>query len=227
MTERGLDLLRKVLVIAAHPDDEILGCGGTIRRHIESGDEARAVIMCEGESLRYKGMDINQRRDSMKAQSLLGYSDVRFLDFPDQKLDTFPYVQIIAGIESCVGDCRPDIVYCQSGTDVNKDHQITFDAAMVALRPKVFISEIYTFYTVGSTEWGYPRFFCPDTWVELSEEQLHRKIAAFQCYHSEQCEYPHPRSPEALVNLAKVTGNQCCMEYAESFKLVRKVNRIK
>lgn len=216
---------KKVLVIAAHPDDELLGCGGTVARHTSEGDEVRSIIMCEGESLRYKGMNVNQAAAIEKANNILGVSKVYHLEFPDQKLDTYSLVDLITPIENIVQEYEPQIVYCQFGGDINRDHQILSEAAMVALRPIVTsLEEFYQFYTVGSTEWAYPNTFNPDTWVDI-KDYLDTKLKAFSCYTSEIKEWPHPRSLKSLEYLAYYTGSTSYLEAAESFVTIRRVRR--
>ena len=215
--------MSKVLVIAAHPDDELLGCGGTLIKHVQQGDEVRCLLMCEGESLRYVGQNIQMADSTEQAAKVIGFSQVVRCNFPDQRLDTFSLVDIIKPIEQTVDSYEPDIVYVQNGEDINRDHQIVYEAASVALRPTApSVKEIYTFYTVGSTEWNYPAAFRPNVFVNI-EEQLEKKLEAFRCYHSEVREYPHPRSEQAIRNLAAYTGNQCCMKAAEAFMLIRKI----
>jgi LmbE family N-acetylglucosaminyl deacetylase len=214
---------KRVLVIAAHPDDELLGCGATIIRHTLCGDSVKSIILCEGESMR--SQDGNDKHFATEeAAKILGVETVVSIGLPDQHLDTIPIVDVITPIEEIVHDFCPNTVYLHSGSDLNKDHQIVFEAALVALRPKNdFIKDILSFYTVGSTEWGYPRLFRPDTWVGFDECIMQKKLKAFSCYETELCEYPHPRSLEAIKNLAAMMGNQCCMEYAEAFETVRRI----
>ncbi len=216
---------KRVLVIAAHPDDELLGCGGTVARHVAEGDIVQTIIVCEGESLRYKGKNVGQDEATEKARKILGVEKVHALQFPDQRLDTFCLVDIITPIEKIVKEFQPQIVYCQYGNDINRDHKIVFEAAQVAFRPvETCIEEIYAFYTVGSTEWACPTTFIPDTWINI-QDYLEQKKEAFMCYQSEVRDYPHPRSLQSLVNLAHAVGNQCCMDAAEAFKTVRRVVR--
>lgn len=215
---------KKILVIAAHPDDEILGCGGTVARHTRSGDEIQSIIVCEGESLRY-GKDVGQQNAIKRAANILGVGKVHQLGFLDQRLDKYCLLDLISPIESVVGEFCPQIVYCQYGNDVNRDHRIVFEAASVALRPVAkSVEEFYAYYTVGSTDWGYPRTFSPDTWIDISHS-LDLKIEAFKCYESELRDYPHPRSAKAIEQLAYYTGNQCCLEAAESFVTIRRIVR--
>lgn len=216
--------MKKVLVIAAHPDDELLGVGGTVIRHVQEGDEVYSVIACEGESMRYH-QDVGQTEAIQKAASIMGVKKVYHLRFPDQKLDQYSLVDLITPIETIAEHIRPNIIYCQNYSDINRDHKILFEAANVAFRPLHFwIEGFYTFYTVSSTEWGFPSSFSPDTWVEITD-QLETKIKAFEAYQSEVREYPHPRSVKALRYAAYFWGNQCSMEAAEAFVTVRRMNR--
>lgn len=219
-------MTNKVLVIAAHPDDELLGCAGTLVKHVLSGDEVRAIITCEGESVRYSDRnDIAQSEDSKAAAKIIGISKLYNLGFADQKLDTQAVLTIAQALESVIDDYRPNIIYCQFGGDVNQDHKALFEAANIATRPtREFIEVIYAFDTASSTEWGYPRKFLPDTWIDISAE-LDTKIEALACYKSEMREYPHPRSLEAIKIKAHAWGVQVCASAAEVFMTIRKVVR--
>lgn len=216
--------MSRVLVVAAHPDDELLGIGGIVCRHTQNGDTVRSVIMCEGESIRY-AKDVGQKTAMEDAAHIMGVEKIYHLDFPDQKLDTFTLCDIITPLENISEEFRPDIIYCQSMSDANRDHKILFEAANVAFRPNSeWIKEFYCFYTVSSTEWGYPRNFIPDTWVDISDV-LEQKISAFEAYTSEVRQYPHPRSSDALRYQAHFWGNQCCMDAAEVLMTIRKISR--
>ncbi len=217
--------MSKVLVIAAHPDDELLGCGGALIRHVDRGDIVQSIIMCEGESLRYEGREVRQHEATIEAAAIIGISDTHRFDFPDQRLDKFSLIELITPIERVVDSFQPEIVYVQFWGDINRDHALTFEAASVALRPTTpSVKEIYTFYTVGSTELKTPMQFVPNTWIDI-ENQLERKIQAFACYTSEVRDYPHPRSLEGIRNVAAFYGNQCCLKYAEAFMLMRRIER--
>jgi len=216
---------RSVLVIAAHPDDEVLGCGGTVALHARAGDEVTAVIACEGESLRYGPGGVGQAEHSRRAAEMLGLKQARQLGFPDQRLDTLSLLDLIAPLERAVREVRPAVVYCQFGGDANRDHELLFRATLVATRPlEPFLEAVYAFDTASSTEWGYPRSFVPDTWVDISAT-LEQKLCAMACYESEVRPYPHPRSLEALRHRAHAWGSQCCMEAAEVFMTVRRTLR--
>jgi len=213
---------RRVLVIAAHPDDELLGCGGTVALHTRAGDRVTSVIVCEGESLRYGQNGVGQNEHIRRAAEALGVSDVRPLGFPDQRLDTMPLTEIITPLDEIVKEVQPSIVYCQFGGDINRDHHLLFQAALVVTRPTAgWIQAVYAFDTASSTEWAFPRTFTADTWVDISAT-LDIKLAAMACYTSELRPYPHPRSLEALRYRAHAWGNQQCLEAAEAFMTVRR-----
>ena len=216
---------KRILVIAAHPDDELLGCGGTVALHARDGDCVTSVIACEGESLRYGPNGVGQAAHTRRAADVLGVRDVRQFGFPDQRLDTMPLLEVIGPLERVVRDVQPQIVYCQFGGDANRDHEILFRALLVATRPvERSIQAVYAFDTASSTEWGYPRAFLPDTWVDITST-LDQKLAAMACYESEVREYPHPRSLDALRFRAKAWGNQNCVDAAEVFMTVRRTLR--
>jgi LmbE family N-acetylglucosaminyl deacetylase len=214
-----------VLAIAAHPDDEVLGCGGVLALHARAGEPVTVVIACEGESLRYGPAGVGQDAHIVRAARTLGVQDVRRLRFPDQALDTIRLTELIAPLEAVVRDVRPRVVYCQHGGDVNRDHHILFQAILVATRPtEEFIDAVYAFDTASSTEWAYPRTFVPDTWVDISAT-LGVKLEAMASYESELRPYPHPRSLKALEHRARAWGNQVCVEAAEVFLTVRRIAR--
>lgn len=216
---------KRVLVIAAHPDDELLGCGGTVALHTDLGDTVTSVIACEGESHRYGPGGVGQETHVRLAATDLGVEDVRLLRFPDQRLDTLALTELITPLEAVVTEVRPHVVYCQFGGDINVDHQVLFKATQVATRPTAgSIEAIYAFDTASSTEWAYPRSFVPDTWVDISAT-LSRKLQAMARYESEIRDYPHPRSLEALENRAKAWGNANCLSAAEVFMTIRRVIR--
>ncbi|MDB4420607.1 PIG-L family deacetylase, partial [Akkermansiaceae bacterium] len=176
---------KKVLVIAAHPDDELLGCGGAIALHTKNGDEVTSIVVCEGDSLRYDDISSKHQNQIFQAAEVLGVKDVRSLRFSDQKLETVILTDLIQPILDIIREIEPQIVYCQYGGDVNRDHKILFEAILVATRPtEMFIETVYAFDTASSTEWGFPRAFIPDTWVDISST-LDIKLAAMEKYETE------------------------------------------
>lgn len=216
---------KNILVIAAHPDDELLGCGGTLALHNMAGDKVHAAIACEGESLRYGSEGVGQKQHIREAAKVIGIREVREFGFPDQGLDTITLTEVISPIEKMIGEVQPNIVYSQYGRDINRDHELLFKAVLVAVRPtESCIEAVYAFDTASSTEWAHPRSFVPDTWVDISKT-IDLKLQAMACYQSELRDYPHPRSLEALRNRAKAWGNQMCMGHAEVFMTIRRSYR--
>ena len=214
-----------VLVIAAHPDDEVLGCGGAIALHRDAGDPVTVVIATRGRTAEDSSNGQPQFSYTSAAMKVLDVADYRFLGFPDQRMDTFGLTDIITPLEAIVREIRPRVVYCQYGGDINHDHSVLFRAALVALRPQEpYLQTVLTFDTASSTEWAYPRTFIPDTWLDISCG-LERKIAAMACYAPELRPFPHPRSCEALRHRAAAFGSMCCMEAAEIFMTVRRTLR--
>lgn len=216
----------KVLVVAAHPDDELLGAGGTVARRADEGDEVILAVMCEGISARYAP----ERHTEVLAQSeqaakILGAKAIVHRELPDQRLDTLPLMDVIREVESLVAEYRPEVVLTHSGGDVNRDHRILSEAVLVATRPYTapFVREILQFETPSSTEWGsihnLPTFE-PTVFVDVAAT-LDRKIEAFLCYTAEVRPYPHPRSPEALRLRAQHWGSLVNRTAAEAFVVVR------
>lgn len=217
---------KRVVVFTAHPNNELMGCGGTIALHARRGDQVTTVVACEGESLRLGSGAGNIDAQTMSACRKLGVSDIRLLGFPDQRLDALPQTDLIRPLEQIVREVQPHLVYTQYGGDLNRDHEALFRAVLVAVRPiEESIEAVYSFDTASSTEWAFPRAFTPDTWVDISTT-LETKLEAMACYQSELRDYPHPRSLEALQHRAKAWGNQSCLDVAEVFMTVRRIYRL-
>ncbi len=225
---------RTVLVIAAHPDDEVLGCGGTIARHTLQGDEAYCLILGEGITARYadrgkaKQEELKQLTlEAEQAASILGIKKVFFGNLPDNRFDTAPLLEIVKAIEEVKSEVKPDIVYTHHHGDLNIDHLITFRAALTACRPVKgeSVTEIYSFAVPSSTEWNSPdaeTYFMPNIFVDISET-FGKKVEALKAYHSEVREYPHPRSPKSLEIIARYWGISAGIKLAEAFRLVREI----
>jgi len=216
----------KVLVVAAHPDDEILGVGGTVAAHVDRGDEVTLAVMCEGVSIRYDPVRHDEVvRQAHEAASILGVSDLVLKNLPDQRLDTIPLGEVIGEVEALVRDRQPKTVYTHFGGDINRDHQIIAEAVLVATRPYAApsVREILMFETPSSTEWGSSQLlpaFDPSVFVDITAA-IDRKVKAFLCYSAEVVDYPHPRSEEALRARARFWGNRVNMNMAEAFTVVR------
>lgn len=215
-----------VLVVAAHPDDELLGAGGTVAVHADKGDHVVLAIMCEGISMRYAperhAIVCGQAR---KAGEILGAKHVHLGNLPDQKLDTLPLTEVIGHVETLVREHKPETVYTHFGGDVNRDHQVLAEAVMVACRPYAapWVKQLLCFETPSSTEWACEpqrAVFRPNCFVDISAT-LDRKLAAFACYEAEVCPYPHPRSLRALEERARYWGSTMNLAAAEPFAIWR------
>lgn len=215
-----------VLVVAAHPDDEILGVGGTVASHIANGDRVRLAVMCEGFSSRYSpDWDGEVRKQANDAARILGVTDLVLGNLPDQKLDTLPLCQVTRKVEQLISDLQPELVYTHFAGDINRDHRVLTEAVLVAVRPysAPSVKEILMFETPSSTEWSSPLLtisFQPNLFVDVSNF-LERKLEAFSCYSAEVREYPHPRSLGALADRARYWGSVINRKCAEAFVLVR------
>jgi LmbE family N-acetylglucosaminyl deacetylase len=218
-----------VLMIAAHPDDEVLGAGGTLARHARRGDHVHAVVLSEGASSRYEErMTRALEAAGRKAAGILGLASIRFERLPDQRLDTLPLIEITQRIEAIVEEVAPETVYIHHPGDVNADHGVAARAAWTACRPFRFpgVRRIAAFETPSSTEWGLPgaeQGFHPNLFVDI-EETLPAKLAAFACYTSEVREHPHPRSLRALEIRAAAWGGVAGRAAVEPFMILRTID---
>lgn len=226
--------MKIVLVVAAHPDDEILGVGGTVARHVASGDKVYAIILGEGQTSRGEHReDISQdvvkelHQNTMESAKAVGYTDVYFENFPDNRFDQVDLLDIVKAVEKKVRELKPDIVYTHYSGDLNIDHQYTARAVLTATRPigDYCVSEIYAFETLSSSEWNFDYSaqpaFCPNVFVDITDYYINKENA-MNCYVSELCEFPHPRSLKGMDVLSKTRGMAAGMERAEAFMLVRK-----
>ncbi len=221
----------RILVVAAHPDDEVLGCGGAVARHVDEGCTVDVVIVAEGALSRADATsaDVESLKlAAAKAAHLLGANGPTFLGLPDNRLDTVPLLDVVQHVERIVGELRPTIVYTHHAGDLNIDHQVVHRAVVSACRPipGQSIRTIRTFETVSSTEWsfgvGLP--FVPTLFVDISAA-LERKLAALEAYHSEMRDFPHPRSADNVRALAHLRGATAGLRAAEAFMTVRDVIR--
>lgn len=220
--------MARVLVIAPHPDDEVLGCGGTIVKHASEGDEVYLCIVTKAYPPEWSEDEIRERRDEvLRVNKILGVKKTCFLDLPTVKLDTIPQKELNEVIAQVTNKVHPEIVYIPHGGDVNRDHGLVFDAMMVAARPKPgsVIKKVICYETLSETEWAAPfpeNAFMPNVYIDISGV-LETKLKAMAEYKSELREFPHPRSLEAISALAKVRGTVVGVEAAEAFMLVREI----
>ena len=226
---------KSVLVVAAHPDDEILGCGGIIAKHSERKDDVHVLIAAEGHSARSKS-EMNSDDFNMinhlkicakKANSLLGAKKIDFLDLPDKRLDSLDRLELIQKLEAVVIKQNPDIVYVHHLGDLNIDHRRLHEAVLTACRPipGQSVKKILSYEIMSSTEWQSPNsglYFIPNWYEDISDQWLKKK-EALKVYESEMREWPHSRSIKSLEILAKHRGSQVGLQKAEAFMLIRQI----
>ena len=233
-----MDLQEKsILVVVAHPDDELLGLGATMHKLInEHNCKVRAVILGEGITSRSNERDPEKWSEELKthrlnietARKAIGYESVGIYDFPDNRFDTVALLDLVKIIEKEKQDFQPEIIFTHHGGDVNIDHQRTFEAVITATRPmeEEKVNTIITFETPSGTEWiasSNPNQFNPNMYIEISEKNLLSKIYGMESYEFEKREFPHPRSPESLTILAKYRGITIGKELAEAFCIIRTI----
>ena len=227
--------VNQVLVVAAHPDDEVLGCGGAIARHADSGDQVQVLIVAEGSTSRQQERDRAQVRDELSALakaaqtagSILGAAGVELLDLPDNRLDSLDRLDLVKRIEQCVQCHQPVCVYVHHAGDVNVDHRRLHEAVVTACRPSPghVVKRLLSFEVASSTEWQVPGSapaFQPNWFVDISA-QWERKREALEAYASEMRSWPHARSLEAVEHLARWRGAQVGVDAAEAFCLLRQL----
>ena len=215
---------KKISVFAAHPDDELLGAGATFAKLIDQNIEVHAFILCEGESIRYKNNNNISLYDCAKeAASIIGFSSIKFIDLPDQRLDSLSLIEINKKIETILDNTKPDIIFTHFEGDINRDHRILNESIMVASRPfGRNISEVYAFETPSATGLWNRYNFNPDTFVVV-DDFIDTKIKALECYESEILEYPHPRSRESIKSRAKYWGSLVNKHHVEPFVTHRRI----
>ena len=227
---------KKVLVIAAHPDDEVLGCGGTMARHAAEGDEVHVVILVEGVTSRDDKRDRSIRKADLsklgkaahKANEILGTASLKLHDFPDNRLDTVSLLDITKVVEDYIETLQPSIIYTQHRGDLNIDHRRIHEAVVIACRPKPsnhFVRTLLSFEVASSTEWQTPGtapIFAPTWYVDI-DSTLELKIKALEAYGDEIFEWPNARSIPAVTHLARWRGANIGVNAAEAFILGRRM----
>jgi N-acetylglucosamine malate deacetylase 1 len=218
----------RVLVVAAHPDDEVLGCGATVARHVEQGNAVEILILGTGALSRdgaRPGEPARLARQAEEASRILGARQVRVLDLPDNRFDSVDLLEIVKRVEAEIRRLDPEVVYTHHAGDLNVDHRRTFQAVMTASRPQGpgGVRKILSFEVPSSTEWQSPTSgvgFSPNTFVDVGRT-IDRKVAALKAYTEEVRPFPHPRSPEAVRALGAWRGATVGFLAAEAFVLVR------
>ncbi len=223
---------RTICVVAAHPDDEVLLAGGTIARHAAAGDKVHIVILAAGADARggpqvpYIG---RLRDQAQKAARILGASSVDFHDWPDNRMDTVPLLDIVQKLEAFLQEKQCGVVYTHHANDLNIDHRIAHQAALTACRPLpgAIVTTILAGETNSSTEWeaAGPAPFFPTEFVDIGTT-VSQKLAALECYAEEMRPWPHPRSIEGVRALARWRGIQSGHDAAEAFATIRRLHRL-
>lgn len=228
--------MKRVLIVSAHPDDDILGCGGFMAKYSNT-TEFRVIFIAEGSSCRYQENEItspkvqkviSQRNQyGLEALKILGVDNVKFYNLPCGRLDQVPIININKIIEGEINSFKPNIVFTHSESDTNNDHMIVNKSTLIATRPgaKNFVDTVYTYEILSSSEWKFTETFKPNCFEELTKEQVALKWEALAAYESEIKVYPFPRSSEGIFTLAKYRGMQSGFAYAEAFKIVRQLKR--
>lgn len=219
-----------ILVVVAHPDDEVLGIAGTLLKHKERGDNISILIFADGETSRDSDsteFDIEKRRtSSQKVKEFLGVDKMKVCDYKDNQLDSYPILKITKEIENFAKDLKPTIVYTHFSNDLNIDHEIVSRATLTAFRPVPgsSVKKILSFETVSSSEWNRPdKGFRPDYFVDISNF-IEQKIEFISVYEDEMREYPHARSYENIRSLATFRGSSVGVRFAEAFVTLRNIN---
>jgi LmbE family N-acetylglucosaminyl deacetylase len=229
---------KRVMIVVAHPDDELLGLGATMNKLIIEKDiTSHVVILGEGITSRSDKRDADKwkqelethKKNILAAQTAIGYHSVSIYEFPDNRFDTVALLDIIKVIEKEKDQFSPDVIFTHHGGDLNIDHQLIFEAVITASRPMSHesVKTIITFETPSGTEWkasSDPRNFIPNLFFSVSEENINAKIIGMESYKYEKRKYPHPRSPEALKIQAQRWGIAVGTEYAEAFQIIRMIN---
>lgn len=226
----------RVLVVAAHPDDEVLGCGATMARMASEGHDVHIAIMGEGITSRHADRtqaDAQQlsrlHQQAQAAANQLQAREVILFKLPDNRLDTLPLLDVVRLLEDLLQKLRPEIIYTHHPGDLNVDHGVVHRAVLTATRPLAgqSVRDIYAFEVPSSTEWAFQRIqpaFRPNVFVDVSAT-LEIKVQAMECYESEARKFPHPRSPQALRAIAARWGTVAGCQAAEAFELVRSIRR--
>ena len=214
--------MNKILILAAHPDDETLGCGGTINRLSEEGHKVHLLTFTDGESAR--GVNKKNRNSKLeKVSEILGIHDFSFNDFPDNQMDSIPLIKICKAIESGI-TFDPDIIFTHFNKDLNIDHQIIAKATMTVFRPQNGLNKsIYSYHVPSSTDYNPFSKFKANSYFKLNKKNVQSKLNALKIYKDEMRDYPHSRSFENIENLLKVWGSEVGCVYAEKFKLLREI----
>jgi LmbE family N-acetylglucosaminyl deacetylase len=219
-------MTKNILVIAPHPDDEVLGCGGTMAKLAREGNNVFVLIASKGIAKLYNDARIqNVRAEALRAHEMLGVKQTFFLDYPAPELDTIPLADITRDFAKIIIENKINLLFLPHWGDIHNDHKVVFNAGLVAARPVAnsTVKEIFTYETVSETEWAIPKgdqVFIPQMFVDI-ENTFDKKIEAFGCFKSQVREFPNPRSVKSLEALAMVRAVSVGLCKCEAFGVVR------
>lgn len=215
--------MKKILVVAPHPDDEVLGCGGTIKKYTKEGDEVFLCVVTKAYTPDWTEKYTKDKvADIKKSNAVLGFKKTYFLGLPTVKLDTIPQKELNDKISDVIREVNPDILFIPYVGDTNQDHRLVFEACFVSARPfENKIKKILAYETLSVAAWGVKQF-APTTYTDITGT-LKDKLKAMSCYRSELREFPHPRSLEGITILAKKRGTESGLRAAEAFVVIREI----
>lgn len=220
----------RVLIIAAHPDDDILGCGGILSK-FRGKIEFNVLFLCEGSTCRFDNVNspeaqqaiLIRNQSARQALSSLGVEKIDFKNLPCGRLDQVPLIEINKIIESSIKSFSPDAVFTHSLSDSNQDHIKVFHSSVIASRPKVgnSVKSLLSYEVLTSSEWSFSKSFQPNFFVSLSHQNVDDKWNALSYFRSEIADYPYPRSREGIFTQSSYRGMQCGFHYSEAFQIIR------
>ena len=226
--------MNRILVIAAHPDDEVLGMGGSIAKLVANGKKVHLLIVTDGSSAQYRSSNdveailAQKKKETENCAKILGIASVTYGGLPDMRLDSTPHIEINSVIEDAIDRIQPDTVFTHFWGDVNMDHQCIYNSTMVAVRPlsTQVVKNVYCYNVPSSTEWSpclAQTMFMPNTYIDISGGYAELKYKALACYETELRAYPHPRSIEHIRKQDIAEGLKVGLGSAEKFVLLRSV----
>ncbi len=222
--------MKRAMIISSHPDDDILGCGGILSK-FKKEVKFKIVFIAEGSSCRFnepnsykaKKEIVYRNTCAKNALGIFNIDDISFHNLPCGRLDQIPLIEINKIIENELIDFEPDTVFTHSNCDSNKDHVKVYDSTIISTRPGNGIKSVYTYEVLSSTEWRFSESFLPNTFFSLTKKNIEEKCKAFKLYDTESKPFPYPRNEKGIKALATMRGMQSGNNFAESFRLIRKI----